>query len=294
MSNPLVADVQPSVMPEDGIAVIDFGTDTLRAVESGDWCEAGINAAATGLDALSVVADPFGTLLSSAFAWAMEHVDPLPEMLDSLAGNPDAVNANAETWANVSQALGDAAADMEQAVASDTAAWHGPAIDAYKIVGAGEAMMIKGASGTATAVGAAVAGAAAAVAAVRTTVRDLIAEAMSDLVQWLARSAIAAGLTLGMATPVLVADAIRIVAKWSSRVADWLERIVTSIKRLADIVKRVKPMLDKVKDTLEPLQKAAQNVPASSLTAGQQLARNATVSGAQIDDKPYAQTTGEQ
>lgn len=299
--NPLVAEVAPLVSPEDGVMVYDFAVDAGKAIENGDWAEAGIAGAAAGLDALAVVADPFGALLTSAFAWAMEHVDPLPEMLNCLAGDPDVVQSNATTWANVSQELSGAAAQMEQAVNADTAAWYGPAIDVYKPVALGEAKMIGAASTAASAVGAAVSAAGIAVSVVRTTVRDLIASAMSDLVQWLARSAVAAGLTLGLATPVLVADAIRIVAKWSTKVADWLQKIVNSIKKLADLVKKLKPVLDKVKDSLEPLQKAGKSLQDKAvstglhnLSPGQQVARNSAVTGSTIDDQEYASTTSEQ
>lgn len=301
-ANPLVADVTPLVKPEDGIAARDFFIDAQRAVDNQDWCEAGIDFGASALDVAMAVTDPFGTLLSSAFAWMMEHVSPLPEMLNALAGNPDIVQANAHTWANVSDALGRAAADMEQTVKADTAPWYGPAVDVYKLVGEGEAKLIDGASTAASAVGAAVSGAGIAVQTVRTVVRDLIASAMSDLVQWLGRSAIAAGVTLGLATPLLVADGIRIVAKWSTRVAEWLDKIVSSIKKLAEIVKKVKPALTKVQDALEPVQKAGKSVQApakkvglDNMTTGQEAVfhtvRNSAAIGSTYDDQKYWQTT---
>jgi hypothetical protein len=289
--NELVAQPSAGVKPEDGIAVIDFAVDASRAIEGGDWLEAGIDIGAAGIDLVGAIADPFGALLTSAFAWAMEHVDPLPDMLNSLAGNPDVVQANAQTWSNISAALGTASEEMERAVNEDCAPWYGPAVDAYKPVAIGEAKLIKSASVAATAVGAAVSGAGIAVSVVRTTVRDMIAEAMSDLVQWLARAAIAEAVTLGLATPVLVADVIRIVAKWSSRVAKWLKKIVSTVKKLADLIKRLKPVLEKVKSTLEPVQKAANKSKLSDLTLGQKVARNSAVTGSTYDDTSYAKDT---
>lgn len=290
--NPLVADVKPLVMPEDGIKAADFAIDAGRAIDNQDWCEAGIDATAAALDAASAITDPFGTLLESVFAWMMEHVAPLPEMLNTLAGNPDVVQANAHTWANVSDALGKAAANMEQTVKTDTAPWHGPAMDVYKPFAAGEAKMIEAASTAAGAVGAAVSGAGIAVQVVRTIVRDLIAEAMSDLVQYLARSALAAGLTLGLATPVLVADGIRIVAKWSTRVAEWLKKIVRSFQNLAEIVKKVKPVLSKVNDTLQPVKDVGKSVQRSAsrlpdFGLAQDVAVNTGVIGSTYDEQNY-------
>ncbi|MBA8826934.1 hypothetical protein FHX42_004313 [Saccharopolyspora lacisalsi] len=170
-----------------------------------------------------------------------------------------------------------------------------PAIDVYKPLAAGEAKLIEAAPTAASAVGAAVSGAGIAVQVVRTTVRDLIASAMSDLVQYLARSAIAAGVTLGLATPVLVADGIRIVARWSTRAAEWLKKIVRSSQKLAEIVQRVKPALSKVQDTLGPVTNTAKSAQGwasgkslSDLTTAQQFARNPAALGATYEDQDYA------
>ncbi|GAA4620093.1 WXG100 family type VII secretion target [Saccharopolyspora hordei] len=295
MSNPLVAPVTPSVSPEDGIAIYDFAHDSAAAFKSGDWIEGSLNAGAAALDALAFVADPFQAIAVSAFSWAMEHIDPLPKMLDSLAGSPDVIQANAATWANVAEHLNGAADEMANAVKADTAGWYGPAIDAYRPVGLGEAELIRGAAAAATAVGAAVTAAGAAIAAFRTLVRDTIAEWMYKLVKWLATRLAALALSLGAATPLLVADAIRMVAECSTKVAKILEQVVSSIKNLASMIKKLKPVLDKVKDAMEPLKKiskAAGDVPLASLTTGQQAVRNAAISATGLDDKDYAKTVG--
>lgn len=292
--NPLVADVKPLVSEEDGIKVADFGLDAWNAIGREDWCEAGVNAAAATADTVDALTDPFGTLLESAFAWMMEHVAPLPEMLDTLAGDPDVVQANAHTWANVSDALRKAADDMMRTVKTDTAPWHGPAMDVYKPFARGEASMIDAAGTAAGAVGAAVSGAGIAVQTVRTIVRDLIAEAMSELVQYLARSAIAAGVTLGLATPVLVADGIRIVAKWSTRVAEWLRKIVRSFQKLAEIVQKVKPALSKVDEALQPAKNVVGTVKQGTDKLDPNLLIAGSVTGTYDEQNYYKDATGKE
>lgn len=298
MTESLVAPVTPSVNPEDGIAVADFAIDAHRAVERGDWVEGAVNGVAAGLDALAFVADPFQSVAVSAFSWAMEHIDPLPEMLNCLAGSPDVIQANAATWANVADHLSGAAEQMTSAVNADTAPWSGLAVETYRVVGLGEAQLIKAASAAATGVGAAVSAAGAAIAAFRTLVRDTIAEMMYELVKWLISRLAALALSLGAATPILVADAIRMIAKYSTKIADILETVVSTIKNLSALVKKLKPVLDKVKDAMEPLKKisdSAGNIKLSSLTTGQQAVRNAAVSGSGLDDTTYAGTvSGEQ
>ncbi|WP_017973420.1 hypothetical protein [Actinopolyspora halophila] len=294
--NPLVEAEPDSQKWEDGLMVVDFAVDSGRAIGNEDWCEAGITATAAGLDLAAVAADPFGALLTSAFAWMMEHVWPLPDMLDSLAGNHDQVQANAHTWANISDKLKQASGDMQQAVDADTAGWSGPAGDCYRMFGSGEAKLIEGAAESAKAVGSAVSAAGTALLIVRTTVRDLIASAMSELVTYLIRSSAAAGLSLGAATPLLIADGVRIVAKWASKVSKWLDKIVSSFRGLAEIVKKVKPILTKVDDALQPgsnLGKSVQNWAGNSSLANlshtQEVIRNTAAIGATHEDQDYTQ-----
>nr|WP_207631450.1 MULTISPECIES: hypothetical protein [unclassified Actinopolyspora] len=282
---------------EDGLMVVDFAVDSGRAVGNEDWCEAGITATAAGLDLAAVAADPFDALLTSVFAWFMEHVSPLPEMLDALAGNHDQVQANAHTWANISDKLKQAADDMKQAVDTDTAGWNGPAGDCYRMFGSGEAKLIEGAAESAKTVGSAVSAAGTALLIVRTTVRDMIASAMSELVTYLIRSSAAAGLSLGAATPLLIADGVRIVAKWASKISKWVDKIVSSFRKLAELVGKIKPILSKVDEALQPSSKLGQsaqkwlggNTSLADLSHTQEVIRNTAAIGATHEDQDYTQ-----
>ncbi|ASU77632.1 hypothetical protein CDG81_04120 [Actinopolyspora erythraea] len=293
--NPLVEAEPDSQKWEDGLMVVDFAVDSWRAIKNEDWGEAAITGGAFALDTMATVANPFDALLTSTFAWMMEHVWPLPDMLDSLAGNHDQVQANAHTWANISDELKRAATEMQQSVDADTAGWQGPAAETYRMFGSGEAKLIEGAAESARAVGAAVSGAGTAVLIVRTTVRDMIASAMSELVTYLVRSSAAAGLSLGALTPLLIADGIRIVAKWASRVSEWLDKLVRAFRKLAEIVAKVKPLLAKVDEALQPSSKLGKNVQnwvsdrsLSDLSLGQEVVRNTAAIGATADDQDYA------
>lgn len=141
-----------------------------------------------------------------------------------------------------------------------------------------------------------------AVHAIRTIVRDLIASAMSDLVQYLARWAVAAGVTLGAATPVLIADGIRVVMKCANRVSEWLQKIVKAFRSLAQIVERGKPALSKVDEAMQLLKDVGANVTAGSRALGDSLSglarhqdvifhtvRDSAAVGATYDYQEYAQ-----
>ncbi|WP_447007485.1 hypothetical protein ACRAKI_13895 [Saccharothrix isguenensis] len=292
MNNPLIAPPTANDGYDHltGIGMVEPATDAVLAVQRGDWLEAGVNAGATAIDALGFIADPFGSLLTSAFAWFMENTSPLKEMLDALAGNPGVINQNAGTWGNVSDALGRASEDMVRIVESDTAQWEGPAVTAYRPVALAQAGAIKAASVAASGVGAALTGAAAAVAVVRTTVRDLIAMGMSELVQWLIRAAAAAAITLGLATPAIVADGIRVVVKWANKVKEWIDKIVSTIRSLSKLVDKFLGILEKVKDALA---KAMPKIPSGAAddiaeTIVTQVPKNTGVYGTQGDDHQYS------
>ena len=62
-----------------------------------------------GLDGLALVSDPVGSLLQYGVAWLIEHVRPLTEALDWLAGDPAQIAAHAQTWRNVAGTLRDEA-----------------------------------------------------------------------------------------------------------------------------------------------------------------------------------------
>ncbi|MEU6155010.1 hypothetical protein ABZ816_34000 [Actinosynnema sp. NPDC047251] len=53
----------------------------------------------------------------------MEHVRPLKDMLDWLAGDPPVIESYSTTWGNVAGELGEVAVDYRAAVASGTAGW---------------------------------------------------------------------------------------------------------------------------------------------------------------------------
>ncbi|RDI23739.1 WXG100 family type VII secretion target [Lentzea flaviverrucosa] len=285
--NPLVAKAPDAPGALAGLNLVEPAADAVSAVQRGDWAEAGINVLGAGIDALGFLADPFGTLLSSAFAWFIEHVEPLKSMLDSLAGNPGVINQNAATWGNVGDHLKKAGEDMARMVEADTSAWRGAAIDAYTAVAKAEATGVKAAGLAAEGVGAALTGAGVAVATVRTIVRDLISMAMSELVQALIRWAAAALLTVGLATPGIIADGIRLIMKWADKVSKWLNNVITTIRNLSKVVNKIFEILEKCKTGLQAIMpKAAADAIVDTTAIG--IAKNLPTEAAKADDSPYA------
>jgi hypothetical protein len=90
-----------------GVGIAESVNDLVQGIQSGNWVDIGLGGLTTGLEALSIAMDPLGSLGSNLVSFIIEHVRPLQDALDNLAGNADAVAAQAQTWRNVAKAVGE-------------------------------------------------------------------------------------------------------------------------------------------------------------------------------------------
>src|SRR3954470_8136780 len=96
--NPLVATASSSVDPGAGVWIAEDIEAIYRGVKDGSWIEGTLGGGSAGLDALAFVSAPVGALLQYGVAWIIEHVEPLREALDWLAGHPAQIEAHAQSW----------------------------------------------------------------------------------------------------------------------------------------------------------------------------------------------------
>jgi hypothetical protein len=87
---------QPSEMWA-GIRIAEDIELIVQGVRTGDWVDSSIGSLAAGLDVLAFVADPFSGTLQYIAASLMEHVGPLREALDWLAGDPGQIAGHVMT-----------------------------------------------------------------------------------------------------------------------------------------------------------------------------------------------------
>ncbi len=251
--NPLIAPVQDSTRWYSGIGIAESAADVKSGIESGSWVDIGLGTAGVGLEALSFVVDPLGSLFSAGVSWLIEHVKPLSDALDWLAGNADLVASHAQTWKNVAKAVGEVRDDYTRDVAGDTAGWQGHAGDAYRAAAARTADVLGGASTAADGFGSAVEMAGVVVAVVREVVRDLIADLVGRLIAW----ALEVTFTLGLAAPVVAAQASAAAARWGAKIADILKKLVRTIGKLVPLLRKLGDVFDKVRKVLDDLKTPA-------------------------------------
>ncbi|MET8847548.1 hypothetical protein [Amycolatopsis sp. NPDC004625] len=227
-----------------GIGIAESSMDAFNGIKDGDWVSGGLGMLSLAGEIAGAAIDPFGYLMSSVASFLMEHVQPLKDMLDSVAGNPPVIQSYADTWGNVSKALGERKTDFDNAVKNGTTGWTGAGADAYRKFAAEHSDALSGAATVAGAISTVTMIMGQVVSFVRETVRQLIADLVGKLVAWVMEEVF----SLGFGTPVVVAQATAAIAKWGKKIGELL-------KKLTDTIRKVSPLLSKLVDLFEKIAK---------------------------------------
>ena len=260
--NPLVA--ARVSQPDDPWAGVWIAEDIEligQGVRTGSWIDGSLGVVGAGLDGLAVVSDPVGALLQYGVSWIIEHVRPLSQALDWLAGDPGLIAGNAQTWRTVSSSLAGQADALGRYVAADVPDWRGAAAAAYRDWSGGQEAAIRGLAAAADTVAAVTEGAGFLIAAVRMLVRDAIATCVSRLVVYAAEEAF----SLGLATPLVVEQVTTLVASWAAKIARWLRALLSSLRELVPVVRRVGELIEELKKILTRLRGKQPELPKEPL-----------------------------
>ncbi|MFD8497515.1 DUF6531 domain-containing protein [Amycolatopsis sp. NPDC059657] len=246
--NPLVAQAKSQTTGITGIGIAESAVDLANGVKDGSWVESGLGAVGVGLEALSLVVDPIGTLAQYGVSWLIEHVQPLKEALDWLAGDPPVIQSFSDTWANVSTEVAAVAQDYLNEAKNGTAGWDGAAAEAYRATVAEQSDALAGAASLADGVSTGVMIMGTVVSAVRELVRDLVAELVGKLISW----ALEEACTLGFATPLVAVQATTAITKAISKVSEFIRKLV---KTIGNVAPKLRKIIDKLGEIMEKLAK---------------------------------------
>ncbi|ANN15264.1 hypothetical protein SD37_06080 [Amycolatopsis orientalis] len=225
-----------------GIGVAESAMDAFNGISNGDWVGGGLGVLSLAGEIASAAIDPFGYLMSSVASFLMEHMQPLKDMLDAVAGDPPVIQSYSETWGNVAKKLEDTQVEFSNTVKNGTSGWTGEAGDQYRKQAAEQAEAISAAATVAGGISTVVMIFGEIVAFVREFIRQLIADAVGKLIAWVMETVF----SLGFGTPVVVAQAVTAIAKWAAKIAD-------KLKELCDAMRRVSPLLGKLVDVFEKI-----------------------------------------
>ena len=257
--NLLVAPEQPSTTWFTGLGLVEDAAQISNGIQNNSWVDGTLGTVGGALDIIGMVLDPIGSLVAWGVSWLMEHVKPLKEALDWLAGNPDAINAHATTWGNVSKFTGEAHQGYADAIRFETQTWVGESGEAYRQHAGIHLTVLEGIAKAANGISYAVMGAGLLVALVRGIVRDLIAQFIATLAarlpQWLAEI----GFTIGIGTPWVIGQVSALVAKWVNKIQEFVRALLNSLRRLKPMVGRLGDILTELKE--EVLKKLGRSNP---------------------------------
>jgi hypothetical protein len=206
---------------------------------------------AAGLDALAFVSDPVSSLLQYGISWLIEHVRPLTEALEWLAGDPAAIAGHAQTWRNIAMTVRAEGLALADAVQADIVDWHGPAAEAYRAWSREQQGALAALATAGDTMGLITESAGFLIAGVRTLVRDAIAIAVSRIIVY-AVELIASGL---LATPLVIEQVTTTVAACAGRIARWLKPLIASLRNLIPVAGRLGQRIDELEAILERLSK---------------------------------------
>ncbi|MEO9137990.1 MAG: hypothetical protein ABI345_02880 [Jatrophihabitans sp.] len=250
MSNPLIATADEptsggifvNVTSKDnkglnGAGIFYDAATTISDVSQHNWGSVAVDAAADGLDTLGLLTDPFGVLLSAPIGWIIEHIGFLKDILDVVAGDPEAVRAKAETWRNIAAALTKSANDYTRSAQALVQQSKGEAITAYSQAAGNYAKAVTGAASHAedAAKGFEIAGAI--VGTVRGIIRDTIAQfAADELIEGLIALA-ASWCTFGGSIAAWVIATVEQATSMAVRNAAKVTRLVKDVTELVGAAK---------------------------------------------------------
>jgi uncharacterized protein YukE len=248
--NPLVAARVEG--PKDAWAGVWLAEDIeliKQGIDNKSWVDGTLGVVGAGLDALALISDPVGVLLQYGISWIIEHVKPLSEALDWLAGDPAQIAAHAQTWRNVGKSLAASVTQLHDGVQTDISGWHGSASDAYRTWAKNQQDALDGLAKASQTMAAITEGAGFLIAAVRILVRDAIATCVSRLIVYAAEELA----TFGFGTPLVVEQVTTLIAAWAAKIARWLKALLNSLRKLMPIVRRLGEIIEELKKILNKL-----------------------------------------
>ena len=247
--NSLVASRQDSTSFWAGTGLGEDISDLSEAIGQGSWAQgtmAGIGAAA---DVASLAFNPVASAIGWVAGWIMDHIPPLPDMLDKLTGDADAVRAGSQTWTNISTHLKTKAADLRADISADMADQVGAAADAWRSQGQVLTGALESLSSLAEGISSGLGVAATLVQVVHDMVRDLIAEAIGMFFQ----SVLEEVFTLGLATPAVAAQISTWVADKVTKVTRRVNDLISSFQALSKLLNKIQPIVTRLKSVLDQI-----------------------------------------
>lgn len=247
----------------NGLKMIDGAADSASAFSRGDWIEGTINGVSAALDVVGMILNPLGTACSMVINWIMEHCGPLQDWLDELLGDPGVIKAGVQTWSNVGDHMSGIGPDFRSLVATDTGAFSGLSIDAYRTAADGMVHVFDALSKVAYGVSAGVEVAGGLLAGVRDFIQGLFSDLVGKAIGAVAQSA----LTLGIAAPAALTSLANTARSVLERCRKFMKALAESLDKMAALLKDISPALEATTRGLANVLSKGTNMPTDLVVA---------------------------
>ena len=244
--NPLVAQREESRSAVSGSGVVEDIWGIAHGLSEGSWLETGLSSVSLVADAVGVGVDPLGTLIAWGAGWLIDHFGPLKSWMDQFLGDADSVRADAATWSNVAQAMGECADTLEQDERGLMGGQVGATATAYRAANQDTISALRTASGAADAMSRATS----VLAEVVGLVHDLLRDAISAIVGTLASAIIEAIATFGLAIPLIIAQVQVKVGAKATQMAAKVTGALRSARSLAKQLSSARGLLELLRSLL--------------------------------------------
>ncbi len=215
-----------------------------QGVKSHNWVDAYLGGVAASMDAFAMTIDPIGTFTAWGFSALIEHVKPITAAFNSLAGDPEQINAYIEVWENIARGTHSNADQINDEIRKLAQSWTGTGGEAARVQTEEHRTILEDMARAAEVVAAIVGGGALLVALVRGLVRDLIAQMLATMAvrvpSWLAAEAA----SLGTATPGIVAQVIALIEQCGKKILALIKALKSSMHRLGEHITNLGKIID--------------------------------------------------
>ncbi|MFD3743029.1 hypothetical protein [Nocardia sp. NPDC058633] len=225
-----------------GFTTFEAGWEMGEGLAKGDVGLVILGAAAGSLDVASAMTDPIAYIGAQIVSWMLEHVEPARKALESVTGNPSMVKAYAASWENIQTHMTQVRDDLKTAVDTGISSWEGEAATAYRAKAAQLIGQADAAAGAAYGVSVATLKMAEIVTGVRTAIRDLLSALAGAMISWTAELLV----SVGTATPLVIAQATTKIASVVSTVASLMAKLKSAVTDLGTWAVVFKDLIDGV------------------------------------------------
>lgn len=142
---------------------------------------------------LDAIIRPVDALGAAGVGWLATHVAPLQGVVDRMAGKSSVIQTFADGWQRASAAVGQAQGQLERAVSTATAQWHGGSADAYRSRATEVATALQGVAALATATGTAASAMGEAAASARQDAGAVLTDLVRRLISYVSKATAAEG-----------------------------------------------------------------------------------------------------